>query len=322
MVRYSKLQFRELVSSYNTHITFTPMILAKEFCLSKRSRDSDFSTSEDERGRFKLLPISYPKTESLEDPRRSISNVRGAMIAQFGGNDPFYLSHAASLIKPYVDGIDINCGCPQSWAYKEGIGSALLSKPDLVKELIRSVKSVCGESFSVSIKIRVDDDLKNTSRLIKTAIYAGVSFITVHGRTRKQPSSSKVSLDSIKFSVEESRGTSFNGPVPIVANGDVFDLNCARLTREYCGLNAVMSARGLQENPALFDGHPRIPLDGLKRFMISSAETGLIFPIYHRHLSDMLSLWFSSKEEKKYFNMLSSYSSVLDFLEETFDINL
>lgn len=28
--------------------------------------------------------------------------VRGALIAQLGGNDPFYMAHAAQLLRPYV----------------------------------------------------------------------------------------------------------------------------------------------------------------------------------------------------------------------------
>ncbi|MBW0481412.1 hypothetical protein O181_021127 [Austropuccinia psidii MF-1] len=316
MVRYSKLPFRKLVSEYETHITFTPMILAQEFSLSQKARDSDFSTSETERGVF-WMQEARPSSENIEiRPRR---RVKGALIAQFGGNNPFYMSHAAGLIRDYVDGIDINCGCPQSWAYKEGIGSALLRKPDLVHELVRSVKNRCGEDFPVSIKIRLDQDLRNTSQLIKTALAANVSMITVHGRTRQQASSHPVFLDGIKFARQEAQ-TSANGAVPVIANGDVFALADAQRTREFCGVSGVMSARGLQENPALFAGYDRIPLQGVERFLTISAETGFLFPLYHRHLADMLNPWFSNREEKKFFNMLSSPASVLDFLEETFDI--
>lgn len=125
MVRYSKLPFRQLVSTYETHITFTPMILAQEFCLSEKARHSDFSTNQEERGTF-MMEESRPTSTNADN--RSMRKVRGSLIAQFGGNNPFYLGHAAALVKNYVDGVDINCGCPQQWAYKEGIGSALLRK--------------------------------------------------------------------------------------------------------------------------------------------------------------------------------------------------
>lgn len=312
MVRYSKLQFRQLVSEYETHITFTPMILAKEFSLSPKARDSDFSTNPFERGTFSM-------TDSSSLNNRSSRLVRGALVAQLGGNDSFYMGHAAELLKPYVDGIDINCGCPQSWAYQEGIGSALLRKPDLVRDLVRGIKTKCGEGFPVSIKIRVDDDLQHTSRLIKTALAANVSLITVHGRTRHQASSEPVSYDSIKFAAQEAT-TGSDGGVPTVANGDVFTLADAQKTRELCGVRGVMSARGLQENPALFAGHERIPLAGVQRFITISAQTGFIFPLYHRHLADMLGKWFKSKDERKYFNLLSSPASVLEYLEDMYDI--
>ncbi|KNZ48808.1 hypothetical protein VP01_539g1 [Puccinia sorghi] len=335
MVRYSKLPFRQLVSEFETHMTFTPMILrrdwkidsmekerenrAQEFCLSERARDSDFSTNAEERGVFLMRESQPASVNHLVSPHRT-RKVRGCLIAQFGGHSPLYMAHAAALVKKhvdflYVDGVDINCGCPQQWAYKEGIGSALLRKPDLVRDLVRSIKATCGEDFPVSIKIRIDDDLKNTSQLIKTAIHANVSMITVHGRTRRQASSHPVNLEGIKFAKEEADSSSINGAVPVVANGDVFTLEDARKTREFCGVHGVMSARGLQENPALFAGYDRIPLSGIERFVNLSAQNGFLFPLFHRHLADMLGAWFSSREEKKFFNMLSSAPSVIDFLE-------
>jgi len=38
--------------------------------------------------------------------------------------------------KGKVAGVDLNCGCPQRWAIQEGIGCALLKKPDLVKDMV------------------------------------------------------------------------------------------------------------------------------------------------------------------------------------------
>ena len=93
-------------------------------------------------------------------PTKDSRLVRGALVAQFASPVPEHLADAAELIAPYVDGLDINCGCPQGWAYKEGIGCALLRKPELVRDMIRSVKGRLGWRWSVSIKIRVDPDLK------------------------------------------------------------------------------------------------------------------------------------------------------------------
>lgn len=145
-VRYSKLPFRELVSGYNTHLTHTPMIMsvsssltlslsltpspssplsANEFASSAIARDAEFSTSTTERGHFVMQqhsPHSISDWDPLEPrpdhtrhdhfgrtlgPRRL---VRGALVAQFAANEPETLAQAASLISPWVDGIDLNCG--------------------------------------------------------------------------------------------------------------------------------------------------------------------------------------------------------------------
>ena len=93
-------------------------------------------------------------------PTKHSRLVRGALLAQFASPNAKSLADAAELIAPYVDGLDINCGCPQKWAYHEGVGCALLRKPELVREMIREVKGRLGWGWPVSIKIRVDPDLK------------------------------------------------------------------------------------------------------------------------------------------------------------------
>ena len=188
LVRCSKLPFRHLTSLYETHVTHTPMILAQEFSRSQTARMSDFSTSATERGVFWMQPQHAGSTptfkphpedadqpqkngESSRAPRRRLPPtakpptkqsqlVRGNLVAQFASPNGECLADAAELIRPYVDGIDINCGCPQKWAYNEGIGCALLRKPELVRDMVRAVKARLGDEFPVSIKIRVDPDLK------------------------------------------------------------------------------------------------------------------------------------------------------------------
>jgi tRNA-dihydrouridine synthase 4 len=45
MVRYSKLQFRNLVKTYNCDLCYTPMILADSFCKSAKARNNEFTTN-------------------------------------------------------------------------------------------------------------------------------------------------------------------------------------------------------------------------------------------------------------------------------------
>ncbi|KAK4053607.1 tRNA dihydrouridine synthase [Microbotryomycetes sp. JL221] len=321
MVRYSKLPFRQLVSLYETHITTTPMMLAKEFSRSAIARDAEFSTNFEERGTFDLVerwtgsPVqewdhSPEQTHQGIHSEKKTRRVKGSMIVQFAANDPVHLADAAELIRPWVDGIDLNCGCPQKWAYQEGIGSALLRKPESVRDLVRATKQRLGWNFPVSVKIRVDPDLALTNQLVRTAIEAGADILTVHGRTRHQQSQSHpVNLDSIKFAIECAKGD-----VPCVANGDVFTLNEANKSREHTGARGAMSARGLLANPALFAGFNETPFEAVSRFLQISTSCGLIFPLFHRHIAYMLESHFKQRQQRVFFNSLPSYAAVVDYL--------
>ena len=85
------------------------------------------------------------------------------LIVQFGAADDVEFSEATKLVANVSDGVDLNCGCPQSWVAKKGFGSCLLQKPEHVAEMVKAVKRLPlenGNQFSVSVKIRVQDDLR------------------------------------------------------------------------------------------------------------------------------------------------------------------
>ncbi|MGH0179344.1 UNVERIFIED_CONTAM: hypothetical protein FKN15_010393 [Acipenser sinensis] len=43
----------------------------------------------------------------------STQTADGPLIVQFAANDPQVLADAASIVSPFADGVDLNCGCPQ-----------------------------------------------------------------------------------------------------------------------------------------------------------------------------------------------------------------
>ncbi|KAL1405445.1 tRNA dihydrouridine synthase [Vanrija albida] len=341
LVRCSKLPFRHLVSLYDTHVTTTPMILAEEFSRSQPARVSDLSTSANERGVFWMEPrgvgaergmaalsLTHPEDAGpsrahktyyappphtrlparLTPPTARSRLVRGALLAQLASPNAASLADAAELIAPHVDGVDINCGCPQRWAYAEGIGCALLRKPELVADMVRATKDRLGWGFPVSIKIRVDDDPRATETLVRNALAVGVSHITIHGRTRHQASTEPVSLPAIKFAVGL-----VGGAVPTVANGDLWELADAKRMREETGVDGAMAARGLLANPALFAGYTSTPHHAVENFVNLADDYGFIFSLFHRHLAYMLEAHMY-KPEKTYFNALASSVQVIDYL--------
>ncbi|KAJ1651034.1 tRNA dihydrouridine synthase [Dispira simplex] len=250
MVRYSKLPFRTLVRQYNVDIVYTPMILADVFRRSDYSRECEFTTRLDE----------------------------SPLVVQFAANNGVHLADAAELVAPWVDAIDINCGCPQRWAYAEQLGAYLMEQPELVRDMVRTCKARVNKPCA--IKIRVHKDLKMTYEFIKRAEAVGVDWITIHGRTRQQKSTEPVNLDAIKFGKEVAS-------VPVIGNGDIFSSGDAQRMVESTGVNGVMAARGLLQNPALFDCYSETPLECIQKFVDLSIGLGSNTYLFHHHLMFM-----------------------------------
>ncbi|KAI8603089.1 hypothetical protein EDD21DRAFT_394980 [Dissophora ornata] len=284
MVRYSKLPFRELVRRYNCDIVYTPMILADVFSASNYARDSEFSTN------------------LLDDP----------VVIQFAASNGADLAKAAELAAPYVSGIDINCGCPQKWAINEKIGSHLMSDPETVRDMIRMTKARV--DVPCSIKIRIHKNLRETEEFVKRALSVGVDFITVHGRTRRQKSTEPANMDGMKLVKEVST-------VPVIANGDVFSVEDANMIVEATGVDGTMSARGILENPALFAGYETTPWECVEDYVDLALSYGTNAFIFHHHLMFMLEK-IMSNAERRTFNSLTTIPSIIDYLEEHYDLDI
>lgn len=59
-----------------------------------------------------------------------------------------------------------------------------------------------------------------------------------------------------------------------------------------------------------------------QEFVDLSISTGLIFPLFHRHVAYMLESRFANKKDRIGFNALTSYGGVMDWLEEAKMIEL
>ncbi|XP_032895604.1 tRNA-dihydrouridine(20a/20b) synthase [NAD(P)+]-like isoform X1 [Amblyraja radiata] len=284
MVRYSKLAFRSLVRRYDCDLCFTPMIIASAFLKSGKARDSEFTTNFGDR----------------------------PLVVQFAANCSQDLADAARIVSPFVDGVDLNCGCPQRWAIAEGYGACLINKPELVQDMVRLVKNqVECPQFSVSIKIRLHKDLTRTVDLCRKVEAAGISWITVHGRETEERHQ-QIHYDAIKIIKE-------NLTIPVVANGDVRSSKDVDLVHQLTGIDGVMAARGLLANPAMFSGYEETPWQCVQDWIDIALEHGTTFTCFHHHLMYMLER-ITSRQEKKIFNVLSSTSAVLDYLGENYGL--
>ncbi|XP_044005771.1 tRNA-dihydrouridine(20a/20b) synthase [NAD(P)+]-like [Aphidius gifuensis] len=284
MVRYSKLAFRELVRQYNCDICFTPMILADSFVQSEKARNNEFTTN------------SYDKP----------------LVVQFAAKNTTDFLKAAELIYPYSNGVDLNCGCPQRWAIKDGYGVDLLSKPELIRDLVLQVRNKIKSPFTVSVKIRILKDINKTIELCRILEKTGVSFLTVHARTpqmRKEP----IDIDALKL-INESVD------IPVIANGDVKTLDEANKLWNITKSQGVMVANGLLTNPALFSGVDTTPISCVQNWIDITEIIPTNFMTMHHHLVFMLEK-IIPKNQRVIFNSLQNKNDVYHYLNEHLDIN-
>lgn len=165
---------------------------------------------------------------------------------QIFGSEPDILADAADKLNSSKAAIlDINMGCPTPKITKNGEGSALMLKPELVKEIIKEVCSVSRKPVTIKIRKGWDDQHINAVEIAQLAEKNGAAAVAVHGRTREQFYSGKADWDIIK-NVKEAVS------IPVIGNGDIAKPEDAARMLEYTGCDAVMVGRGAQGNPWIF----------------------------------------------------------------------
>ena len=256
-----------------------------------------------------LICPRFIRHHFARDSDFSTSAAEGPVIAQFASSDPEEFARAASLISPWVNGVDLNCGCPQSWAIKEGIGCSLMSKPELVRDIVAAAKSALGSEKSVSVKIRIHKDINRTIEFLKIVLTAKPDFVTVHARTRTQRSSTPPDLAALKTL------KSHFPDVLMLANGDVYTLQDAENIASFTGVQGAMSARGILENPCLFSGHAITTLEAVAKIMAHAAATGLRYELVQYHVHEMLSKT-ATKRQKKQIMECRDMLQLTDWLED------
>lgn len=103
---------------------------------------------------------------------------------QICGHNAKLCSYATQLIDENfnVDFVDLNIGCPIDLIYQQGGGSALIRRPNVLEEIVRTCSAVLGDKpFTVKTRTGVYADKSVAHELLPKFVQWGASAVTVSG---------------------------------------------------------------------------------------------------------------------------------------------
>ena len=209
------LPFRDLVASFGAGLVVSEMVASQEMVQAK--------------------PGVRERAELGFEAR--------ATSVQIAGRDAYWMAEAARMVAANGAAlIDINMGCPAKKVTSGYSGSALMKDLDHALSLIEAVVGAVDIPVTLKTRLGWDDALLNAAELAQRAEGAGISMITIHGRTRCQFYEGHADWAAIKAVKEAVQ-------IPVVANGDIVDAPTAVQALQLSGADGVMIGRGAQGRP-------------------------------------------------------------------------
>ena len=218
MAGVTDLPFRVLCKEKGADLIYTEMVSAKGIYYDNKNTESLLQVLDEER------PVAL----------------------QLFGSDPTLMAEMAKKIEHRnFDILDINMGCPVPKVVNNMEGSALLTNPKLVGQIVKSVSSAIEKPLTIKIRKGFGKDECNAVEIAKIIEDNGGAAVAIHGRTREQYYTGEADWEAIAR-VKEAVS------IPVFGNGDVTSPELAKKMLEYTGCDAVMVARGVRGNPWLF----------------------------------------------------------------------
>lgn len=215
--------FRRIMADYGAGLTYVEMLVS--------------------------VAVVYKSKKTLEMMSRHASEKQ--LGVQLTGRNVDEVKQAAEILDTKgFDTIDINMGCPVRKVVNSGSGSAFLKDLDRITNTLEAVRSVTSMPFTAKCRLGFTLDAMNIADTATRIAQAGCDMITIHGRTRQCTYASPVQHDMIKAGAKAARDVNPN--IPVIGNGNVFDLKSAEKMLNESGVDGVMISRGALGNPWIF----------------------------------------------------------------------
>ncbi|CAB62468.1 putative protein [Arabidopsis thaliana] len=231
MVRVGTLSFRMLAAEYGADITYGEEIIDHKLVKCERRLNVASGTSEFvEKGTDNVVFSTCDEEKSR-------------VVFQMGTSDAVRALKASEIVCNDVATIDINMGCPKAFSIQGGMGAALLSKPELIHDILATLKR--NLDVPVTCKIRLLKSPADTVELARRIEKLGVPALAVHGRKIADRPRDPAKWDEIADVVAALS-------IPVIANGDVLEYDDFSRIKTATGAASVMVARGAMWNASIF----------------------------------------------------------------------
>ncbi len=178
--------------------------------------------------------------------RSIVENETGKPVfAQMIGRDlPNLIRTADELAKYPIAGIDLNLGCPAPIVCRKDAGGGLLRNPETVNRLIGSLREAIPGKLTVKTRVGYtsEDEFPALLEIFRSHAIDG---LTIHGRTVVERYQTPVHPDKVRMAVETM-------PCPVIANGNVVDVETGKSYLSKTGAAGLMIGRGAIRNPWIF----------------------------------------------------------------------
>ncbi|KAI3980290.1 hypothetical protein MKX01_001361 [Papaver californicum] len=244
MVRVGTLPFRLLSADYGADITYGEEIIDHKFVKCVRRINESIGS------------IDFVDKGTENVVFRTCQEERDRVVFQIGTSDAVRALTAAQIVCNDVAAIDINMGCPKAFSISGGMGAALLSKPELIHDILTTLKR--NLNTPVTCKIRLLKTSHDTVELARRIEKTGVSALAVHGRKVEDRPRDPAKWNEITDVVAALS-------IPVIVNGDVFEYEDFQLIKAATGASSVMVARGALWNASIFSPEGKLPWEEVKR---------------------------------------------------------
>jgi nifR3 family TIM-barrel protein len=178
--------------------------------------------------------------------KRQVEKLPGVpLCVQVMGNDPEPMAEAGVVVaEAGADVVDLNLGCPTNAAVRKGVGAALLRQPELLGQLLRTMRRAVPGLLSAKLRAGFDNanDALRNAHLVQEC---GLDYLTIHPRRRVDHYRGAADWRIIARVRRELA-------IPVVGNGDIWYAQSALQMFEQTQCDAVMLGRPALRNPWIF----------------------------------------------------------------------